>query len=342
MRTTPPLHRSATAAHPGLLAAALALTLGLGACASSSPAAKSPATTTTTSSRSTATSAGGGGGATATGPTPAQEALVAERPFTLRVPPGVDPATPAPLLVLLHGYGVTGAIQEAYLKLSPVTDAHGMLLAVLDGTTNALGKQFWNATDACCGPRSKVDDAAYVTAVIADVKARHAVDPKQVYLMGHSNGGFMSYRMACDHADEIAAIASIAGATFADPARCTPTEPVAVLEVHGTADKTIAYDGGTIGGVAYPGARTTVKTWARYDGCAPVADRRAPRTRTIVENLPPATVTTYDRGCDPNGGAELWTQPDGPHIPPFTQTFSEQAVSFLLAHPKVSAGLTAR
>ena len=86
--------------------------------------------------------------------------------------------------------------------------------------------------------------------------------------------------------------------------------------------------------MTYPGARTTVRIWARYDGCRLVADRRAPRTRTIVEDLPPATVTTYDRGCDPNGTAELWTQPGGPHIPPFTPTFAEQAVSFLVAHPK--------
>ncbi len=208
MHATLPSRRRASAAHAGRLATTLvlALVLALAACASSSPAAKSSTTTTAPSGSPSTSTPVDANGAAATGPTSAQEALVAERPFTLRVPPGTDPARPAPLLVLLHGYGVTGAIQEAYLELSPVTDAHGMLLAVLDGTTNAVGKQFWNATDACCGPRSTVDDSAYITAVIADVEAEHAVDPKQVYLMGHSNGGFMSYRMACDHADEIAAI----------------------------------------------------------------------------------------------------------------------------------------
>ncbi len=296
------------------------------ACASSSPTASSTSTTSTASSTTAP--------AAASGPTHAQAGLVAARPYTLHEPPGVSDR-PAPLLILLHGYGATGAIQAAYLKLMPVTDTHGMLFVALDGTTNALGKQFWNATDACCGPRSKIDDSAYITAVIADVEAHRAVDPKRVFLMGHSNGGFMSYRMACDHADQIAAIVSIAGATYENPRACSPSEPVATLEVHGTGDKTIVYGGDKIGGVAFPGARRTVRTWARYDGCRVVPDRApVPATRTIVENLPPATVTSYSRGCATNGHAELWTQPDGPHIPPFTASFSEQAVSFLLAHPK--------
>jgi polyhydroxybutyrate depolymerase len=316
----------AVASRSGLLAASLALVLSLGACAGSSTAADSA--TTATSTTVTAKDP------TAAAPTPAQASLVAGRPYTLHEPPaGSD--RPAPLLILLHGYGATGAIQAAYLKLMPVTDAHGMLFVALDGTTNALGKQFWNATDACCGRRSTVDDSAYITAVIADIEARHSVDTKRVFLMGHSNGGFMSYRMACDHADRIAAIVSIAGATFDNPRRCTPSEPVATLEVHGTGDKTIAYGGGRIGGVAFPGARQTVRTWARYDGCRVVPDPApVPATRTIVENLPRATVTSYSRGCASHGHAELWTQPDGPHIPAFTDTFSEQAVSFLLAHPK--------
>ena len=80
--------------------------------------------------------------------------------------------------------------------------------------------------------------------MVEEVAAEHAVDRRRVYVVGFSNGGFMSYRLACDHADRIAAIVSISGATYADPDRCAPSEPVAVLEVHGTDDRTIPYDGG--------------------------------------------------------------------------------------------------
>lgn len=217
----------------------------------------------------------------------------------------------SPRLILLHGYGASGAIQETYLKLTPATNAHGMLYVHLDGTLNAQDRRFWNATDACCGYRSGVDDSAYITAVIAEVNARYKVDPRRVFIVGHSNGGFTAYRMACDHADEIAAIVSIEGATWANPSRCKPTQAVATLEVHGTADQTITYSGSTIASARYPGALTTVETWARYDSCDPKADHPATPPHAIVEQLPPATVRSYSTHCDGNRHAELWTQPGG-------------------------------
>ena len=235
---------------------------------------------------------------------------------------------------MLHGYGATGAIEEAYLKFTAAADGHRMLYAYADGTPNARGSRFWNATDACCDPDHQVDDSAYISAIIADVEAKHPVDPKRVYLLGHSNGGFMSYRMACEHSDTIAAIASIAGATWADTSKCTPKHGVPILEIHGTGDQTIKYDGGSTGFGTYPGATTTVATWAGYNGCAPTADPSPPTPPAIEDNLPPATVTSYSKHCRDGAVVELWTQPEGVHIPPFSATFPEQVVTFLLAHPK--------
>lgn len=315
--------RSRRVTHVGAGCGLLALVVLAAACSGSSSRASTPtstaATTSTTNTR---------------GPTAAQAALVAVRPFTVHEPPGVPAAAPKPLLILLHGYGASGAIQEAYLKLTPATDAHGMLFVHLDGTLNGQNKRFWNATDACCGFRSTVDDSAYITAVIADVSAHYKVDPSRVFIVGHSNGGFMSYRMACDHSDKIAAIVSIEGATWSDPSRCKPTEAVATLEVHGLADETIKYDGGGIATATYPGAMTTVQAWARDDGCTLAADSPAAAPHTIVAQLAPATVLSYSKGCTPNGHAELWTQPGGVHIPAFGPTFPDQVVTFLLAHPK--------
>ncbi len=149
-----------------------------------------------------------------------------------------------PLVVLLHGLGSSGATMEEYFQLQPLAESKGFLLALPDGTKHADGARFWNATDACCGFGSTVDDVAYLGSVIDEVEGARNVDRSRVYVMGHSNGGFMSYRMACDVADRVAAIASVAGATWADPSKCTPSEPVSVLQVHGTADEGIRYDGG--------------------------------------------------------------------------------------------------
>lgn len=265
-----------------------------------------------------------------------EDRLVAARPVEVHLPKGYREDRPAPLAILLHGYGVSGGIQAAYLRMATAADDAGVIWAAPDGTLNRTGSRFWNATDACCaGPllASAPDDSAYLTALVHHIEREHAVDARRVFLIGHSNGGFMSYRMACDHADEIAAIASLEAATFDDPSRCRPSEPVAVLEVHGTADRTIPYEGGRIAGATYPGAEETVRTWARYDGCRNTPDRPAPKERQIVQQKPPATVTAWSR-CRPGGHVELWTQPDGSHIPAWTSDFTPQVLTWLLAHPK--------
>ena len=112
-----------------------------------------------------------------------------------------------------------------------------MLYATPNGTQDLLALRFWNATDACCDFfGSGVDDSTYLANLVAAIDSAVGVDPRRRFFVGHSNGGFMSYRMACDHADEVAAVVSIAGATFDDTADCAPVRPVSTLQIHGTSD----------------------------------------------------------------------------------------------------------
>jgi polyhydroxybutyrate depolymerase len=295
----------------------------LGACGGSGSSADSKSTTT---ARSTTTRA--------VATTTAAAAPDPTRPYTVHVPPGYAASKPAALLVMLHGYGATGAIEDKYLNLNAATDAHGMLYVYLDGKVDSTGKQYWNATDACCDlDHTNVDDSAYVDAVIHSTEQQYAVDKHQIFVVGHSNGGFMSYRMACDHADEIAGIVSLEAATFADVTRCKPSEPVSVLEVHGTGDQTIRYDGAAIAGNKYPSAPETVTAWARYDRCGPKPVDPPTAPVDIEQGAVPATVTSYP-GCAKKTSVQLWTQPDGPHIPIWSATFDDQILTFLAAHPK--------
>ena len=257
--------------------------------------------------------------------------------LALRVPFDYSQDTPTPLVVLLHGYGSSGARQESYMKFGELVDSHGFLLVHPDGTQESTeeGRRFWNASKACCNfEGSTIDDSAYVLSIIDAVTSRYTVDPKRVYLIGHSNGGFMSYRAAHDHADTIAAIASLAGAaSTADlPA---PLHPVHILQIHGTDDGTIAYAGSEIRGATYPGAVDTVERWAAYNGCAVeavVQGQTLDLDREIAGRE--TTVARYSEHCNAGGSSELWTIAGGAHSPRISDSFSQNVIEWLLAHPK--------
>jgi polyhydroxybutyrate depolymerase len=267
-----------------------------------------------------------------------------DRPVTVQVPPGYDPAKPAPLLIMLHGYGSSGREVDTYFHLAEEAAQRGYLYAYPDGTRDGDGRQFWDATDACCDfDRTGVDDAAYMSGVIKEIQASFAVNPKRIDLIGHSNGGFMSYAMACAHADQIAAMVSLAGATFVDRTDCAPTAPVAVLQVHGTADDTIAYQGGTLdlgpgrSTGAYPGAEASVATWASYDVCSTssVVDEQVDVDADLGSAGGPAEASvTRWAGCQPGGAAELWSMPGGGHAPNISEGFGAAVMDFFEAHTK--------
>jgi polyhydroxybutyrate depolymerase len=220
----------------------------------------------------------------------------------------------------------------------------GYLVVWPNGTLDSDQLRFWNATDACCDIEgSGVDDAGYLSGLITEIESTFTVDPKRIDIIGHSNGGFMSYAMACKHADTIAAIVSLAGETFANPKSCAPTKPVAVLEIHGTADDTVLFTGGTldVGTVRsmapYPGAEASVATWAQYDGCASksVTDEHVDVDANLGTGTEPAEATVMRwSGCKPGGAAELWTVPGGGHNPDLSDAFPGAVLDFLEAHPK--------
>ncbi|MSP59226.1 MAG: hypothetical protein EXR72_02610 [Myxococcales bacterium] len=266
-----------------------------------------------------------------------------DRPYMAKVPSGYDAAKPTPLLILLHGFGASGAIQNSYFEMSALVDKRGFLYAYPDGTLDqqAMPQRFWNGTDACCDFfATGVDDVAYLGAVIDDMSAKYNVDKKRIFVAGHSNGGFMAHRLACDLSPRIAGIVSLAGAGWKDPKLCPGKEPVAVLQVHGDADDKIGYGGGSTNR-AYPSARDSVGGWVTRNGCKATAEKG---TALDLDGSLAGAETIVERwtGCK-GGAAELWTIQGGGHIPKFgslhpDQTkglaFAEAIYGFLAAHPK--------
>jgi polyhydroxybutyrate depolymerase len=268
-------------------------------------------------------------------PRPTDVVVGGDRPVTVHVPATADPAG-APLLIVLHGFTSNGAEMEDWLRLGDAADKRGVVWAYPDGSKNASGEQFWNATEACCAFGSDVDDAAYLAGLVDEIAAATAIDPKRVYFTGHSNGGFMSHRMACDYADRIAAIAPISGVTFDDPADCAASAPVAVLQIHGTDDEVIRYEGGTTASEtnAYPSVAETMATWLAIDGCDPVMTEATRRVDADAEvagvDGPAETTIAESTGCDPSGRVELWTMHGVGHVPAPSAALPDAILDFLL------------
>ncbi|HVV87777.1 MAG TPA: PHB depolymerase family esterase [Kofleriaceae bacterium] len=255
-----------------------------------------------------------------------------DRPTTLQVPVTFDASKKYPLLLILHGYGVNGYIQQLYFGLSDVADTGDMLVLAPDGTKDTQGSQFWNADPACCDfGHTGVDDVGYLGKLIDDVSAAWPVDPARIMVVGHSNGAFMAYRMACDRADVIGAIAGLAGHAASAGVACAPARPVSVLHLHGTADEEVPYTTGDFGGVTSPGAVDSVAAWATLNGCTGTP---ADAGRKDLDSSLPGLETTVSvtGGCPATGAAELWTIVGATHIPQFTPEFKTDLIDWLTAH----------
>ena len=242
------------------------------------------------------------------------------RPATLHVPDNfVDDGTTYPLVVVLHGYSASGFIQSAYFGMSPTPD--GVFVIAPDGLVDSAGNEFWNADPACCDfDHTGVDDSSYIGGLIDDVVAAWPIDPGAVHVIGHSNGGYMAYRMACDHADTIASIVVLAGAAASDPSTCTPSQPVAVLHMHGTADATVPYN------LAAP----SVMQWAQHDTCA--ATQTAGANLDIDNDVGAETTTATIDGCPADAAVELWSLQGAGHVPGLNPDFSSMILAYMAAH----------
>ena len=246
-----------------------------------------------------------------------------ERPVVVQLPETLT--NPAPLLILLHSASTSGAHQENYMHLGPVAKKNGLIYIAPDGTVNSEGKRFWNASKSCCNKyKQEVDDVAYINSLIDEISAKTPVDPKRIYLIGHSNGAFMSFTFACK-TNKVAAIVAIAGAMDTE-SDCKPSTPVSLLNIHGTADKTIKIDGGVLNNFPYTSAKSTVTKVALLNKCHSPAISKKDFEPAIKG--PETTVINYT--CETHTHLQYWKIAKGTHSPKLPADFAEQVISFLL------------
>ena len=252
------------------------------------------------------------------------------RKAILELPGGHNISHKLPLVVALHGYTSSGLGVSGFFDLIDSVHENGHLLLRPDGTISATGQRFWNATDACCNIwGQEVDDVSWLTSLINEAITYHGADPEGIIIVGYSNGGFMAHRMACERGDMLRSIISLAGATHYDFNDCPNTGYPNVLQIHGTSDSVIFYDGGAILGDNYPAASQTVFSWANRSGCD--------LTYTEINQLDlisPRGVNDTNEyehlNCSSGNRVSLWEIPNGSHYPQLSSSSDDDFPSTIL------------
>jgi len=272
------------------------------------------------------------------------------REYRVYVPEIYDGTEPVALLFNLHGYGSNNIQQESYGDFRPVADTAGFVIVHPMGLTDDLGTTHWN-----CFGTSSVDDVGFLSQLIDTIYSQYNIDGGRIYSTGMSNGGFMSYKLACLLSGRITAVASVTGSiTNAEIEDCITNHPMPVMQIHGTADATVPYDGN----IFFMPVEDVVDHWVDFNECNPdpivteVPDIDATdgctATHYVYEGgLLESTVEFYkiDGGehtwpgsafetgvtnQDFNASAEIWRFFSKYHLTPLTSSIDEEqeAVSF--------------
>ena len=182
------------------------------------------------------------------------------RSYTVFSPLSLDPKKLVPLVVAIHGYTVDSTEMETSSHFDDQATQGGFIVVYPQGLNNS-----WNA-GSCCGHNSN-DDVGFIRELIDRLVSGGHVDPKRVFVTGMSNGGAMAHRLACELSDRIAGVASVSGALVTDA--CNLSRPISVLEMHGTADSLVPFEGGFTAGLGhFPSTISFMTRWATLDGCA--------------------------------------------------------------------------
>ena len=251
----------------------------------------------------------------------------------------LEPIDGNPLIVSLHGYGGNSADHSLYIPLHELVNSHGFGLLLPNGTLDGEGNPFWNPTDQCCDSgKTGADDVGYLAGLVA--RAKKVKDFGPVYFFGHSNGGFMSYWMACQGLPGLRAVASLAGTSYVDDSSCADAAPMSVLHIHGTSDEVVLFEGidGETGaaskdGPGYAGAHDMMRRWGDRAGCDWPENSQPYATLDLDGYVPGAETQAYrlESGCAKGISIELWQGQGSGHGPGYRDAFTEALLDWLLA-----------
>jgi polyhydroxybutyrate depolymerase len=288
-------------------------------------------------------SAGCGSPAVAGASTQTIDVQGVSRQYRLAVPDDPTGKKPLALILNFHGASATDQFQAVYSQLEEKGPPRGFVVM----TPLAANPPIWDNRET--RPEGTLEEAsaanlAFTSALIDAAETGYCIDTRRIYATGHSNGAGMATYLGCALSKQIAAIAPVAGVNLAAP--CPHGKPVSVIAFHGTADPSVAYEGGpgAIEGrpnVVLPSVEAAMQAWAKRAGCRSKASRQS--ISSEVQRI------AY-RGCAHATGVELYSVTGGGHtwpgsldIPSFghvTQDINaaDLILDFFAHHPPATKG----
>lgn len=234
-----------------------------------------------------------------------------QREYLLHVPPSYTKAKPAPLVITIHGFSQWPAHQLWLSRWNKLADEKGFITVYPSGT--GLPKR-WAMGGSNHAQFDPAPDIRFLKQMIAEIARDYSIDASRIYVNGLSNGGGMTYLLACELADHIAAVGLVAPGIL-EPKSCNPSRPVPVIAFHGTDDPVVPYGGGTlfVAPTPFPSTEGWVAAWGGRNGCAP-----APVTASVTTHVRTISYGGCAAGSEVvlykiEGGGHTW--PGGEDLP---------------------------
>ena len=237
-----------------------------------------------------------------------------DRYYFIYKPDNLNTNISVPVLFALHGYGSSALSHLTYTNYFPLADRDNFIVLYPQGATTPTLSSHWNVGGWTS--KSTVKDIEFIETIIDLVKSKIQIDERRIYSSGMSNGGYMSYSLACNLGNKIAAIASVTGSmtpeTYDD---CNPGKPISILQIHGLQDFTVPYTGA-------PFSKTipeVIEYWANHNSCSLEPNRLIKYSDLALVNF-----DTYEN-CLNNTNVKLILHPEMGHSWPFINTYNISA-----------------
>ena len=252
-----------------------------------------------------------------------------ERSFIVSVPDDAKPGKPLPTVIALHGALMSGKSMRRIFGLDALSEREGFTVVYPNGV-----RRRWN--DGRTVPSGTPDDVRFIRQLADYLVRERLADPKRLYLVGVSNGGMLTYRVACEAPGKFAAFAAVIANMPEAVAEACPKKGLSpMLIINSTNDPIIPWEGGETGRFRKRGevlsTSETVEFWRRHNGCSKSAQMKPLPDKDPSDGS--AVFAKQYSNCRSSGAVVLLKVEGGGHLPPGADIGDRPVLQSMLGGP---------